>query len=62
MKLYVTLLIKAVTECVKGDENFWTRGKGVGAKNFPNQERYIPKHETKAYLHVFPLIWTTKEY
>ena len=62
IKLCITLLIKAASECHKGIDNLWADGNGAGAREYPAYGQYIPKHYMKAFFHVLPLLWAPEEY
>jgi hypothetical protein len=62
IKLCITLLIKAASECHKGIDNLWADGNGAGAREYPAYGQYIPKHYIKAFFHVLPLLWAPEEY
>ena len=56
------MLIKATSECHTGINNLRADGNGAGAREYPVYGQYIPKHYTKAFFHVLPLLWAPKEY
>jgi len=62
IKLCITLLIKAASECHKGIDNLWADGNGAGVREYPAYGKYIPKHYIKAFFHVLPLLWAPEKY
>ena len=43
MKLCITLIIMAATECVSGVENLFRTANGMNAKVYPDYGQYIPE-------------------
>ena len=62
MKLMVTLLVKAATECVSGVDNLFASGKDKDPKTFPDYGQYVPKHEFQAFMYVLPFLWADEEF
>ena len=50
MKLCITLLVNAATECVAGLENLFATDPGTDPKSYPAYGQFIPEHEMKAFI------------
>ena len=56
MKLVVTLLVKAVAECVSGVDNLFANRNNKDPTTYPDSGQYVPKHEFQAFMHVLPYL------
>ena len=61
MKLCITLLVNAATECVAGLENLFATDPGTDPKSYPAYGQFIPEHEMKAFMYALPYLWADKK-